>query len=354
MISMGSNQTKNKQQHEKKTVPHRSHSRDHAHDHSHGTHHCHNESHRHPDRHGHHHEGPLHSHHSAKESLTALLIAFFLNGGFCVIEAIGGYYASSQAIMADALHDFGDSLSLLLLITLKYLATKPASNTFSFGYRRLNILGAAAVGVSLVVGSLAILGSSLPKLLNPTPVNSPLMLILSIGGILVNGFAFYRLKSVNKSSLGENLVSLHLLEDLWGWVIVFFGALAIYFFAWYWLDPLLSIFLAFFILWRTFIHLQQIGRLLLLGSGNDFSVSKITDLLKNINGVIDFHHIHVWELDTGFHIITAHLVLKRDGDVVLVKQEVRHLLQTLGRCEVTLEIELEGEKCLDPIHPESL
>ena len=326
MISMGNE----KQDHQDK------HNHDHQHDHD------------------HHHDGHLHSHHNAKESMTALVIAFFLNSGFCVIEAIGGYYASSQAIMADALHDFGDSLSLLLLIALKYLATKPASDSFSFGYRRLNILGAAAVGVSLVVGSLAILGSSLPKLINPNPVNSLLMLILSIGGITVNGFAFYRLRSVNQNSLGENLVSLHLLEDLWGWVIVFFGALAIYFFTWYWLDPLLSIFLAFFILWRTFIHLQQIGRLLLLGSGNDFSVSKITDLLKKVNGVVDFHHIHVWELDTGFHIITAHLVLKRDGDVVLIKQEVRHILQTLGRCEVTLEIEFEGEKCLDPTHPESL
>jgi len=290
-----------------------------------------------------------HVHHDPSKSISALVVAFLLNAGFCVIEGFGGYAASSQAIMADALHDFGDSLSLLLLITLKYLATRPASEAFSFGYRRLNIIGAALVGGSLVLGCLLILGSSIPKIMNPTTVNSSLMMILSVGGIIVNGIAFYRLRPLE--GLGENLVSLHLLEDLWGWVIVFFGALAIHFFTWYWLDPLLSVFLAFFILWRTFIHLRQIGRLFLLGSGAEYSMSKISLLLQTIPGLNSFHHVHVWELDSGFHIITAHLVLAPEADAILIKQQVRDQLLTMGKCEVTLEVEREGELCSDPSHP---
>lgn len=292
-----------------------------------------------------------HVHHKGSESNSALIVAFLLNAGFCVIEGVGGYIASSQAIMADALHDFGDSLSLLLLITLRYFATKPAKDIFSFGYRRLNIIGAAVVGGSLVIGCLIILGHSLPKLLNPTVVNSSLMIGLSVGGIIVNGIAFYRLRGV--SGLGESLVSLHLLEDLWGWVIVFFGALAIHFYSWYWLDPLLSVFLAFFILWRTFSHLQEVGRLFLLGSGEGFSMAKISEQLNTVEGVSSFHHVHVWELDSGFHIITAHLVLKIEADTATVKQLIRNKLLGLGKCEVTLEIEREGETCLDPVHPTS-
>ena len=306
---------------------------------------------KHPQDHDHSSHACAHVHHKSSQSDSALIVAFLLNAGFCVIEGVGGYIASSQAIMADALHDFGDSLSLLLLIGLRFLATKPPKDSFSFGYRRLNIIGAAVVGGSLVLGCLLILGHSLPKLLNPTEVNSSLMLVLSVGGIIVNGIAFYRLRGVD--GLGENLVSLHLLEDLWGWVVVFLGALAIHFYSWYWLDPLLSVFLAFFILWRTFTHLQEVGRLFLLGSGEGFSMAKISELLNRVEGVSGFHHVHVWELDSGFHVITAHLVLKADVDDTSIKQQIRSKLLELGRCEVTLEIEREGEACLDPIHPTS-
>jgi cobalt-zinc-cadmium efflux system protein len=290
-----------------------------------------------------------HTHHGQNKSFNALLLAFLLNLGFCVIEAVGGFYASSQAIMADALHDFGDSLSLLTLLGLKWVAMQPSSEAYSFGYRRLNIIGAALVGGSLIFGCVVILGQSLPKLLNPGPVNSELMLGLAILGIAVNGLAFYRLRS--HGGVSENLISLHLLEDLWGWVIVSVGAFAIKLYAWYWLDPLLSVFLAFFILWRSFGQLRELGRLFLLGSSIDFSAAKVAEILKQIPEVLSAHHVHVWELDVGFHIVSAHLVVPENADVVAIKQQIRARLLKLGHCEVTLELEKDGEICLDPAHP---
>lgn len=277
------------------------------------------------------------------------MVAFLLNFGFCVIEAIGGFYASSQAIMADALHDFGDSLSLLLLIALRWMAAKPAGEAYSFGYRRLNLIGATVVGVSLMVGCIVILGSSLPLVLRPRTVNSSLMMGLAVLGVAVNGLAFYRLRA--HEGVGERLVSLHLLEDLWGWVIVFIGAVVIHIWAWYWVDPLLSVFLAFYILWQSFGQMRVIGRLLLLGSSREFSVARINELLAGIDGVKSTHHVHVWELDQGFHIITAHLVVSKGGNLPSIKRLIRSRLQELGPCEVTLELEEEGEVCLDPVHP---
>lgn len=304
----------------------------------HGHHH-----HHHVHHHGHHHDEP------ADKSYSALIVAFCLNFGFCLIEAIGGYYASSQAVMADALHDFGDSLSLLLLISLRWMAAKPAGETYSFGYRRLNLMGASLVGLSLVLGCIVILGHSLPLIRQPQPVNGPLMLGLAVVGVLVNGMAFFRLRS--HGGVGERLVSLHLLEDLWGWVIVFIGALAIHFFAWYWLDPLLSVFLAFYILWQSFKQLKSLGRLFLLGAGGDFSLDRVSGAILKVKGVLSVHHLHVWELDRGFHVLTAHVVVANDSDVVVIKQQLRLSLRELGPCEVTLEIETEGEFCLDPVHP---
>lgn len=328
----------------------------------------------HSHHHSHHHDHQQHHHHhhyNSASPLSGLIFAFSLNAGFCVVEAIGGYFASSQAIMADALHDFGDSLSLLLLIALKWYSAKPAASQFSFGYRRLNLIGATVVGGGLVIGSFVILSQSLPKLLNPTPVNSPLMIGLSILGVFVNGLAVYRLRlsyaqphnpphsqfssssqnsGVSSANFSEKLVSLHLLEDLWGWVIVLIGAIMIQFFSWFWIDPLLSIFLAFFILWRTYSHLSDVGRLFLLGASSQFSNEKIRERILSVEGVLDCHHLHIWELDFGYHIITSHLVLKNAVDVVKVKQLVRQKLTEVGPCEVTLEMEFEGEQCLDPEH----
>ncbi|MEY4617790.1 MAG: hypothetical protein RJB66_2750 [Pseudomonadota bacterium] len=317
-------------------------SHNHTHSHGHASHAPHDGAHHHGDHHHHH-------HHAKEGKFSALIIAFLLNFGFCVVEALGGFYASSQAVMADALHDFGDSLSLLLLITLRWMASRPAGEVYSFGYRRLNIIGASIVGLSLMVGCIIILGSSLPLVLNPHPVNGPLMMALAVVGVTVNGFAFYRLRS--QGGVGERLVSLHLLEDLWGWVIVFIGAIAIYLYSWYWLDPLLSVFLAFYILWQSFGQMKVIGRLLMLGSSSHFSVSKVSALLGEVEGVKGVHHVHVWELDQGFHIATAHLVVAEGAPISVVKQKSRSLLQSLGPCELTIEIEQEGEICLDPVHP---
>jgi cobalt-zinc-cadmium efflux system protein len=272
-----------------------------------------------------------------------------LNLSFCVIEAVGGYYASSQAVMADALHDLGDSLSLLVLLGLRWMAGRAAGEAFSFGYRRLNVIGAGLVGGGLILGSVVILGQSVPKLTHPEPVHSVLMLALAFLGVVVNGIAFLRLRA--HMGVGEKMVSLHLLEDLWGWVIVFIGALAIHFYSWYWLDPLLSVFLAFFILWRTLVQMKQLGRLFLLGASSDFGVAKVTVIMMSVDGVVGVHHVHVWELDAGFHVVTGHVVIKQDAKVVVIKQQIRERLTQLGSCEVTLEIEQEGEVCLDPVHP---
>ena len=186
--------------------------------------------------------------------------------------------------------------------------------------------------------------------MNPAPVNSQIMLGLGVLGILVNGFAFYRLRLFSKGT-GENLISLHLLEDLWGWIIVFIGAIAIYFLSWYWLDPLLSIFLAVFILWRSFGQMTQIGRIFLLGASHNFSLDAVSEVFTKVKGVKSFHHVHVWELDTDFNVVSAHIVLHSDAEASVVKKQIRDLLLQLGHCEVTLEFESSDELCLDPAHP---
>ena len=154
-----------------------------------------------------------HHHHSSSGRLG---LAFFLNLAFTIIEFIGGALTNSMAIMADAVHDLGDTLAIGLAWTLDRVGRKEADNGFTYGYHRLSLLGALINGAILIIGSLWILSEALPRLINPQMPDAVGMIWLAILGVTVNGFAAYKLSG--GKTLNEKVLNWHLLEDVLGWV----------------------------------------------------------------------------------------------------------------------------------------
>lgn len=156
------------------------------------------------------------------EASRNLGIAFLLNLAFVGIEIGGGLWTNSIAILTDALHDTGDTLSLGLAWYLQRLSGRRPDAKFTYGYRRFSSLGAFVTGVVLIVG-LAIVGwNAIQRLLLPEPVNAPGMLGIAVAGILLNGLAAWKLHGGH--SLNERIVSWHFLEDTLGWVAVLLGS----------------------------------------------------------------------------------------------------------------------------------
>lgn len=305
----------------------------------------------------HHHDNKPHNHrhsfnHVHSSVSSNILIAFYLNFGFALIEWGGGFWTRSLAIQADALHDFGDSLSLLIIWYLQRLSVKPPSNEFSFGFSRFSILGALGTGTILVTGSIYVLAQSFSKILNPSEVFVEGMIGLAMLGIMVNGWAFMRIR--NAQSLSERMVSLHMLEDLWGWVVVFIGALVIQWKSWYWVDPVLSIFVAFFILRNAYRNLKEVFRILLQGVSKSFSVDRVTAVIAKNPMIESFHHVHVWALNEAFHIVTGHLVVRENLPITEVQNIKKAISQELnhkvGPCESTFEFETTSSVCEDDHH----
>jgi cobalt-zinc-cadmium efflux system protein len=174
----------------------------------------------------HHHD---HSHKNDNSS-SRIAWAFFLNVGFTIIEFVGGWLTNSTAIMADAVHDLGDSLSIGLAWFLSYWSNKPASGSFSYGYRRFSLLGSLINGMVLVVGSLWVLSEAIPRLQNPEMPVVEGMLGMAIFGIAVNGFAAYKLSG--GKTLNERVLNWHLLEDVLGWVAVLIASIVLMFVDW--------------------------------------------------------------------------------------------------------------------------
>jgi cobalt-zinc-cadmium efflux system protein len=243
-------------------------------------------------------------------------------------------------------------LSLLIVWYLQKLSSKPASKDYSFGFSRFGILGALGTGIILTSGSIYIIVQSVLKILNPTPVLAEGMILLAGLGVVVNGWAFIRTK--NAVSISERMISLHMLEDLWGWVVVLFGALIIHWQSWYWLDPLLSIFVAFFILRNTFRNLKEVFKILLQGASESFTFDKISKVLAEYSVIKSYHHVHVWALHESFHVVTAHLVVGDNltiSEIQKIKRAISDdLNHKIGACESTFEFEIESNFCGEDHH----
>jgi len=169
----------------------------------------------------------MHEHDHSHGSGKNLAWAFLLNISFCVIELIGGLLTNSIAILSDALHDFGDSISLGLAWYFQKISKRKPDSRYTYGYKRFSTLSALVNCLVLLTGSGFILYESIKRILNPIESNAQGMFVLAVVGVLVNGAAVVRLKKGD--SLNEKVVSLHLLEDVLGWVAVLIGSIVMMF-----------------------------------------------------------------------------------------------------------------------------
>lgn len=290
-----------------------------------------------------------HNHdHSKDLSSERLGWAFLLNFCFTIIEFIGGILTNSTAILADAVHDLGDSLSLGLAWVLNKLGKKQANNQFTYGYRRLSLAGAFVNAIVLIAGSAWVLVEAIPRLWNPQMPIVEGMVGLAILGIAVNGFAAYKLSA--GKSLNERIINWHLMEDVLGWVAVLIVGIVLHFVNLPILDPLLSIAFTLFILFNVIRNLYETARLFFQAAPDNGTVTEVITTLKQLPHVVDVHHVHFWSLDGEHHVLTAHLVLDDDIDTTArrdLKEQIDNALAPYRLSHTTIELELPGERCRD-------
>jgi len=187
--------------------------------------------------------------------------AFYLNFSFTIIEIIGGIWTNSIAILSDALHDFGDSLSLGLSWYLEKYSQKAKDAKYSYGYRRFSLLGALINTVVLIIGSGFVLAAAIPRLLNPESSDASGMMFLAIAGIIINGLAVLRVK--DSMSLSVQVVTWHLLEDVLTWTAVLVVSIVLLFTNMHILDPILAVLVTFYVLYNVLRNLTKTSALFL-------------------------------------------------------------------------------------------
>lgn len=272
-----------------------------------------------------------------------ILISFLLNLGFAIIEFGGGLLTNSVAIQTDAIHDLGDSLSLGLSFLLEKKSERKKNDKYTFGYLRYSVMGSLITTLILISGSLLAIIEAFKRIKNPVFIHYKGMLILAIFGLIVNSLAAYF--THEGKTLNEKSISLHLLEDVLGWVIVLIGSIIMNFVNLSFIDSLMSFIVAIFILIAALKNLKVIMNLFLEKTPDNIVIKDLKEKLLAIENVSDVHHVHVWSLDGIKIMATLHVkYLKNEEEV---KRKVKETLEEMGINHLTIEMEKYNEECLE-------
>lgn len=267
-----------------------------------------------------------------------LALVFALNVAFTVIELVGAWYTNSTAIAADALHDLGDSLSLGFAWGMQGLSGKQPTSTYSFGFKRLSLVGALVNAIVLLVGGAVVLSQAVPRLWDPGQPDATGMLGLAVLGVVVNGAAVLGVR--RGKTLNEKVVAWHLLEDVLGWVAVLIVSIVMLFVDLPILDPLLSIAVTAWVSYNAAVNLKKTASVFLQAVPRDVDVEALQAAARTVDGVVALRHVHVWSQEGEHHVLTGELVVRCEAldEAEAVRAAVKEKLQEAGIEHITLEL----------------
>lgn len=271
-----------------------------------------------------------------------IFIAFILNLAFSIFEFFGGIYTNSVAILSDSIHDLGDSLSIGVSYFLEKKSKGEPNKEYTYGYLRYSILGAFITTIILTIGSIFVIIESIQRIMHPVEINYNGMIVFAVIGLLINFTAAFKTK--DGKSLNQRAVSLHMLEDVLGWFVVLIGSVLMKFTNIEYIDPIMSIGVALFILYNTLTNIKEITDIFFEKTPKNINIDEVKKQLEEIDGVEDVHHIHIWSMDNINNYATMHIILNKENEVE-IKNKIREKLKESDIHHVTIEIEKKGEKC---------
>lgn len=251
-------------------------------------------------------------HHDHQVQGKNLLFSIVLNLVITVAQVIGGILSGSLALLSDALHNFSDVLSLVFSYVAHKLSRKKASVNQTFGYKRAELIAAFVNASTLIIVALFLVYGAIERFFNPEEIKSGLVIWLSILGIVANGLSVLLLKNDADKNLNMKSAYLHLLTDMLASVAVLVGGLLMKYFQWFWVDSVLTLVIAVYLLVVGFDLIKNSTQMLMLFTPSHIDIKEIVREVHQISGVDKLHHIHVWYLNEEELHLEAHLDCSED------------------------------------------
>lgn len=300
-----------------------------------------------------HHHAESHSHPHPDLKGRKLLLTIFLNIGITVSQLIGGLVSGSLSLLSDALHNFSDVLSLLVSYIADRYSKKDASVTKTFGYKRGEIIAAFVNSATLVLVAIYLIYEAILRFFDPRPIESGLVIWLAVLGIVFNGFSVLLLFKDSKTNMNMRSAYLHLFTDMAASVAVLIGGLLMQYFEWFWVDSLLTVLIALYLLVMGYGLLKSSFKVLMLFTPDALNLEVISKAVCQLPEIKNMHHIHIWQLNEQETHLEAHIEFFEDVtlsqfDAVLTKVE-EVLYHEFGINHVTIQPEHQKDDPKDII-----
>lgn len=295
--------------------------------------------------------GGNHHHHDTKG--TKLVVSILLNVIITASQVIGGVISGSLALLSDALHNFSDVLSLLISYIAERLSKRSASTSKTFGYKRAEIIAAFINSSTLLIVAVILIVESIERFVSPQEIESNLVIWLSAIAIVGNGLSVLLLRKEAGSNMNMRSAYLHLLTDMAASVAVLIGGLLMKYYQLWWVDSLLTMAIALYLIFMGYDLFKQSLKVLMLFTPAGIEIENIIKTVNEFPSVQAMHHVHVWQANENETHLEAHLDLHDDiriseFDTLLLKIEA-YLKKEYGINHVNIQPEFNKNDAKDVI-----
>ena len=269
-------------------------------------------------------------HHHHEVTAKNLSTAIVLNVGITVAQIIGGFISGSLSLLSDALHNFSDVLSLLFSWIAHRYSKKQATTKNTFGYKRAEVVAAFVNATTLVIVAVFLIYEAVVRFSNPVSVQSELVIWLSVLGIAFNGFSALLLKKDAEHNLNMKSAYLHLFTDMLASVAVLAGGVIMHYFNWFWIDSVITLLIAIYLIYMSFDLIKASTKILMLFTPENLDIAEILNSIHKVTGIHRLHHIHLWHLNDHDLHFEAHLDCKENiaiSDFNMLVTQIETVLQ---------------------------
>ena len=293
-----------------------------------------------------------HHHHTPEVSNLnrAFIIGIVVNALYVIIELSAGLYYDSLSLISDAGHNLSDVAALALALLAFRLVKVKANDKFTYGYRKSTILVSLINSVVLFIAIGGILFETISRLHHPVIIQGQPVAIVAGIGIVINAISAMLFFKDKESDLNVKGAYLHLMADAAVSMGVVISGILIMLFHLYWLDMAMSLLIVIVIFYSTWNLFRDSLSLTLDGVPKGVDLQKVVSEIKEVDGVLDVHHLHVWAISTSQNAMTAHIIIHPEVGIEqlnLLKKKIKHELEHSNIHHATLEFETVDENCTD-------
>lgn len=287
----------------------------------------------------------MNEHHHVPDGTRRLWFAVGVNSLLTVAQVVGGILSGSLSLIADALHNFSDAISLIIALVARKIARRPPDDTMTFGYGRAEIVAALINYTTLIVIGLYLVYEAILRFIEPQMIEGWLIVVIAGMALAVDLVTAALTYAMSKNSVNIRAAFLHNVADALGSIAVIVAGSLILIYDWMIVDSIVTMMIAGYILWQSFREIGPVMRMLMLGVPKDINPSEILEALSDINGIEAVHHVHVWEIEEGRFSAEAHIVVKAAdwAKADEIKQTAKKVLS--GKFDIshsTLELERDA------------